>query len=339
MKFLRKWGILLVTIIFVAIIAVLCLLGYQSIEEYKATIATQQANNDKLTSFIDNDIGPLVNVYVVNQAVRVGDTITEEMLSPVSIPEKIAYSTEMVDVEMTDDKGNTYIEQQPEKVLKLVTSLNDVVGRKFRVALDEGSVLNSDFVVDETLQNSERYYEIVLEDFPTNITVGDYVDIRITFTYGEDFIALPHMRVEDMDLARGMFTFIFDENDIGIYNSMLLDKAMYEAVNIYALSYVDSSSQTSAESYYPINKNISEILAINPNILELVKEEMELERAQLNAMMGGEVSTFDERRLNQVEKSITDMRRDLAKDKVNNVRERIRAEEAAAKAAAKANKG
>mgnify|MGYP004633115537 CR=1 FL=1 len=339
MKFLKKWGTLLVAILMLAVIAVLCLVGLTSINKYKATIAKQQESIEAMRNTIDNDVGPLIDCYVVNQSVRVGDEITEENITATQIPEKIAYTTVMVDVETTDEKGKTVITQEPQKRISFVTNLNDVVGKKFRVGLDEGAILMTDFVRDETVGNTDRYYQLILNDYPTDIQVGDYVDIRIQFTYGEDFIAIPHQRVENVDLSRGLFTFIFNESNIVTYNSMLLDRAMYPTVSIYALKYVDSSSQVSAENYYPVNKNISEILAINPNIIDLVKEEMVLERDQLNSIMGGTFETFDDKRLSDVKKSIDDFRDDVVKDKRLNIKDRIKAEKDAAKAAAKANKG
>ena len=93
MKFLKKWGTLLVAILMLAIIAVLCLVGLTSINKYKATIAEQQESIDAMRNTIDNDIGPLIDCYVVNQSVRVGDEITEDNITAIQVPEKIAYTT------------------------------------------------------------------------------------------------------------------------------------------------------------------------------------------------------------------------------------------------------
>lgn len=336
MKFLKKWGTLLVAIFFLVIIAVLVLVGMKAINEYKDIVAKQEKTIGDMSSFIDNDIGPLVDCYVVNTSVRVGDEITEENLSLISIPEKIAYTTKEIQVENYDNNGQLYYTTEKETTMNVITNLNDVIGKKFRVSLDEGALMMLDYVVDEPLENSERYYELVVDSFPTNIEVGDYVDLRIQFTYGEDFIALPHKRVEYVDLSTGLFTFIFDESDIATYNSMLLDKAMYPVVEIYMLKYVDSSSQTSAETYYPVNQNISEILAINPNILEAVKEEMKLEREELNALMGGDAYSFDDKRLEDVKEYLENIREDVIKDKTQNIKDRVKEKEAQEKAAAKA---
>lgn len=335
MKFFKKWGALLVAIFMLAIIAVLVLLGMQSINKYKATIANQQASIDSMSSFIDNDIGPLIDCYVVTESVRVGDEITEENITAVQVPEKIAYTLETVMVESTNEKGKPIMVEEKQQRLNLVTNANDVIGKKFRVHLNEGSILLSDFVIEEPLSNSDRYYQLCVDDFPTNIDIGDYVDLRIQFVFNEDFIALPHLRIVDADLGTGLFTFIFDEQEINTYNSMLLDKALYGNVRIYMLKYVDSDAQPAAESWYPLNNNISDILTVNPNILEAVKEEMQLERAELNALMGGDIDTYDAERLEEVREYLADFRKDTAKDVTKTLNNRLKAEAAAAKAAAK----
>lgn len=338
MKFLKKWGILLVSILFLAIIAVLVLVGMKSINEYKSTIDAQKASIEEMDFFIQNDIGPLVDCYVINRQVRVGDTITEDMLDPISIPEKVAYTTKMVTVEKEGNKGAIYYEEEPETTINVVTNKNDVVGKKFRVSLGEGQLLLTDYVTDSIIGNSERIFQMVINNYDVNIKAGDYVDIRIKFTYGEDFIAIPHKRVESVNVSSGMFTFHFSEDEIATYSSMLLDMAMYPACEIYVLRYIDSESQTAAQAYYPMNTNVAEILAINPNILELVEQEMILEREQLNAIMGGDMDSFDEKELENLQGTIEKMREDLNKSIAGGIKERVKAEEAAAKAAAKAKK-
>lgn len=335
MKFIKKWGILIVTLFFLAIIGVLLLIGFKAKGEYELTIENQENSINTMSSFIDNDIGPLVNCYVLTKPVRVGDIIEEDMLQEVSVPEKIAYTNKEVEVETTDESGNTVVTTENQRTMNLVLNKNDILGKKFRTELDEGAIILTDFVVDETVENSQRFYHLLLDDYPVDIQEGDYIDIRILLTYGEDFIALPHKRVEKLDLENGLFTFIFNEEEINIYNSMLLDYAMYPTVKIYALKYIDSTQQTSAQSYYPINNNIAEMVAINPNILNLVEKEMLLEREQLNAIMGGDTSTFEERELNQVQTEIAAYRRTLNQDITSAIRTRVRQEEEAARAAAR----
>lgn len=338
MKFIKKWGPWFVCLLLAVAMAAVCIIGLRSINEYKNVLNTQQSSIESMSSFIDNDVGPMIDCYVVNSSVRVGDKVTEDLLTPISIPEKIAYADKEVEVESTDEKGNTVITTETQRVLNVVTSINDIVDKEFRIDLDANSILSPDDVIDSRVDNTSRYHEMIVDDFPTDIMPGDYVDIRIRFTYGEDFIALPHKRIEKLDLRNGIFTIILNENELNIYDSMLLDKAMYDSTTIYMLKYVDNSSQSAAEGFYPVNKNVAEIIAANPNLTNLVEEAMKLEREQLNSIMGGDLDTFDSKKLTDVENEIRNISRDLSKSKNSSINERVKAEAKAAAEAAKANK-
>lgn len=335
MKFIKKWGSTIVIVLLLVVLAVVLLVGYKAITEYKDTIAQQQASIDDMSQFINEDIGELINSYVLKESVRVGDILNEEMFEAVTIPEKVAYTNKEVEVETVDANGKTVKTTELQKALSVVTNLNSVLGKKFRIDLDQGAILMNDFIIDEPVKNDERKYQLVLDRLPTDLQVYDYVDLRIQLTYGQDFIAISHKRVEDLDLENNLITFIFNENEINTYNSMLLDRAMYNNVEVYALKYIDTTSQTAAESYYPVNKNIAEILAINPNIINTVKKEMQLERAQLNSIMGGDIDTYSDRELETVQREINQFRTQVSRDISGAIRQRIRAEQEAARQAAR----
>lgn len=337
MEIIKKWKTVIISFFFLAIIAVLCLVGVLTIDKYKAIIQTDQDTITSLSNTIDSDIGPTVDCYVVNTSVRVGDEITEDKLTVVTIPEKIAYCNREKQVTTINENNQPVLTTEKEQALAVVTSVNDVVGKRFRVDMSEGTILFSDFVMENKIDNSSRYYELTLDEFPTDINIGDYVDIRIQFTYGQDFISLPHRRIEGMNLETGVFKFVFSESDIYTYNSMLLDKAMYPGVTLYMLRYIDNTAQTAAEAYYPINDNISEMLEINPNILTAAKEEMSLERKKLNGILGGDIGTFDQEQLDKVQEYLEDFRGDSEDSKQQALKDRIKAEKEAAEAAARAN--
>ena len=339
MKFFKKFGILFVALFFIAIIAVLVLLGMKTINSYKQTISEQEASMSEMSSFIDNDIGPLTTCFTVNKAVRTGDVITEDIIEEVSIPEKVVYTEKQVPVTMYDGSGGSYTGYEQETALNFVTNKNDLLNKKFRVDLDEGALIMTDYVVDDILDNGARYFELTVDDFPTDIKAGDLVDIRIQFAYGEDFIALSHRKIEKIDITTGLITMIFDEHDMTVYNSMLLDKAMYDGVRIYMLKYVDSAQQAAAEVFYPINRNLTEIIKANPNILNNVSESMRLERAALNSILGGDTDTMDEKSLAKTTQQITQFRNDVSKAQASGIKERIKIEAAEAKARAKAEAG
>ena len=65
---------------------------------------------------------------------------------------------------------------------------------------------------------------------------------------------------------------------------MLTDKILYQA-QLYAVEYLDTGAQQAADSFYPLNHNMQELLLKNPNALDIVRNEMKLSRELLESEM------------------------------------------------------
>ena len=341
MKFIKKWWQLGVIIMLVVIMVVLVLLGLKSINMYKEAIYDQQDSIEQLENFVEdydgNGVGNMIDCYILSRSVRVGETIQEDDLMPITIPEKIAYTEHDVDVTSTDENGKEVVSTETEKVIDVITSLNDVEGKYYRVDMEKGTVLLSQYIADYKIENSARYREIIVDSFPTDIKAGDYVDINISFGTFEEFVALPYIKIEEVNITNGIFKVIFTDYQESVYNSMLLDKALYDNVTIDMIKYVDASAQSAAQAFYPINTNIIEVMAVNRNLIGLVEEEMLLERQELNKSLGGDLDekTEDERDASKVVQSIKLVKNQLSSALSSSIRDRIKAEEAAAKEAAR----
>ena len=187
-KILKKWGILIVSLFFIAVIAVLCMLGMSSINKYKATIDTQNQQISNLESSL-TEIGPLITGYVVTRDVRPGERITEEnideLLYEVSVPEKLTLQLVGDNDEGVEDT--------------VIQSKSELMNMYFKIGLREGTVITLEDVIAEDIEDSWRYYDLILDDSPVGIQAGDYVDIRISFPFGEDFIAISHKKIEEIN--------------------------------------------------------------------------------------------------------------------------------------------
>lgn len=324
-KTLKKWGILIVSLFFIAVIAVLCILGMSSINKYKATIDTQNQQISNLESSL-TEIGPLITGYVVTRDVRPGERITEEnideLLYEVSVPEKLTLQLVGDNDEGVEDT--------------VIQSKSELMNMYFKIGLREGTVITLEDVIAEDIEDSWRYYDLILDDSPVGIQAGDYVDIRISFPFGEDFIAISHKKIEEINT--GVLKLILDEQEILTYNSMLLDKALYGGVNIYAVEYVDGGAQNKAENFYPIQVSLSEISHMDPNILEDVKQEMILKRQVLDNAIGGTIDEKTEKELSKIQSNIEKNRSNVTKDLAAAQKALDKRLSAEAKAAAKASK-
>ena len=322
MKILKKWGILFVSIFFIIAIVIIALFSKKSIDELKAAVAERDSQISTLESSI-TEIGAMTTGYVLNTDVRAGEIVSLDYFDQVTVPEKL--------------------------ILGLITDVSQLENSYFRTSLQQGTVLTTEDINYTEVLDSERYMDLYLDQLPIGVQAGDIIDIRISFTYGEDFIALSGKKIEEIN--SGVLKVKLNENEIVVYNSLLLDRLLYAGTQVYAVTYVDAGSQDVAETFYPINSMQSDLLLENPNALELSKQEMILKRQLVEAKLNpnglttteGLTEEEIENKLETLESKIEDLRENT-QDRVANAHEVVeerRAIEAqrAAEAAAEAESG
>lgn len=322
MKILKKWGILFVSIFFIIAIVIIALFSKKSIDELKAAVAERDSQISTLESSI-TEIGAMTTGYVLNTDVRAGEIVSLDYFDQVTVPEKL--------------------------ILGLITDVSQLENSYFRTSLQQGTVLTTEDINYTEVLDSERYMDLYLDQLPIGVQAGDIIDIRISFTYGEDFIALSGKKIEEIN--SGVLKVKLNENEIVVYNSLLLDRLLYAGTQVYAVTYVDAGSQDVAETFYPINSMQSDLLLENPNALELSKQEVILKRQLVEAKLNpnglttteGLTEEEIENKLETLESKIEDLRENT-QDRVANAHEVVeerRAIEAqrAAEAAAEAESG
>lgn len=103
----------------------------------------------------------------------------------------------------------------------LVQDLGSIEGMYYKVGLSEGTLLSWDCLFDEELTSDLRLLDIVTHANPIGLEVGAFVDIRIKLPLGEDYTAISHRRV--VEINNGVLKLAVGEHDILAYNSMLVD--------------------------------------------------------------------------------------------------------------------
>lgn len=308
-KLFKKHGILIVSAFFILLIVMIVLVSLVSVNKYKKEVGLRDTQIQTLDASLTN-LGDIQPGYVVKKGVRAGEKITsenmEELLQEVDVPVKLG--------------------------LNIPTTKEDYIGKYFRISLVEGTVLTTDNLLDQKLDNTSRYFDLVIDELPIGLSVGDYVDVRITFPFSQDFIAISHKKVEEINGTTPKL--VLGESEIYAYQSMLMDKALYAGTKIYAVKYIDAGAQQTAEVYYPLNKNLAELSSMNPNLLELVKQEMLAKRAQVDNLMGGGLDSGDERDLEKLTSQIGIIRDGITNAMTNSQTELDRRLEAERQAAA-----
>lgn len=203
-------------------------------ETYTAEIAELNAT---IASY-----GEPVEVYTVTAAVKAGDVIEAENIETMKM-----YSSLLTD--------------------QYVTNPKDITDRYYKVAVNPGTPIMKNMVMDEELDDSMRDRDIILDRMTVGLEEGDYIDIRMTMPYGDDYVVLSHKRV--YELNDGTIKLHLNELEWNTYQGALIDYFLNKeyGCTLYADKYIEPGLQQDAVKFYAVPTNIAALLQKNPNII------------------------------------------------------------------------
>lgn len=206
----------------------------QELGQLTSQIATLNANLDA--------IGDIVECYTVSSPTYAGQEITEDMVTTQSIPISL--------------KNDTFATHE------------EIVGLYSKIAITPGTPITQDMVMTEDLLDSSREVDITGNRWPIGLKVGDFVDLRITYPRGEDYIVLSHKRV--LDIVDQTLKVHMTEEEQNLYQSALVDFYLSRdyGTDLYLTKYIEPGIQEPAKVFYSVPANIAASLQYNPNIVD-----------------------------------------------------------------------
>lgn len=197
--------------------------------------------------------------YSLKSDVGKGDVITPDMLTSVAVPQAAA-PADYIRVQdlKRDDKFVYYAKTDMKANMILAQSmLYDTVN----------------------ITNDIREAEYSFIELPSNISTDSYVDIRIKFPTGDDYVVLTKKHIKKLS---GLTVWLnIGESELLTISSAIVD-AYLEGAKIYAIPYVDEHMQEKSTMTYPIKPNVQELIKESPNIVNLYELELEkLNRGRL----------------------------------------------------------
>lgn len=210
-------------------------------EQLASQIATLNANLEA--------IGSIEVCYTVRTGTFPGQEITEDLLVEQSIPSSL--------------RNDSFATKA------------DVVGLYSKVAITPGTPITKDMVMSEVLVDSTREVDISGNRWPIGLKEGDYVDLRITYPRGEDFIVLSHKRV--MSITDQTLKVYMTEEEQQLYQAALVDFYLSRGYgsDLYLTKYIEPGIQAEAATYYSVPSNIEAICRKDPNIVDLAQVTVE----------------------------------------------------------------
>ena len=258
------------------------------------------------------DLANSVNAYVLNQDVKSGQVITTDMLtlqpvnrtlvpnnatSDISIIQNYAlqdkegnditteYRTvnnEQVatmyiqkdntryEVKQEEETESFYIERNGQKEYLELNTVPLVA----KVDMNKNTLITTDLISksDNMVQDDVRKQEYNMVVLPMDLTTGDYIDIRVMFPNGQDFIVVSKKEVEIPQIggidSEDTIWVNLSEDEILHMSCAIIDAASVNGAKIYATKYTEPGMQNAATPTYVVNGATSRLLENDPNILE-----------------------------------------------------------------------
>ncbi|MER2006159.1 MAG: SAF domain-containing protein [Psychrobacillus sp.] len=211
-------------------------------------IGEYKAKMENLQSVADQSLV----AYSVNLDVEKGELISEDMLTKVYVSE----ATHAEDIVLIP-----HLTKEKEYVLYAKTDLM------------ANTVLTKSMVYEEeNITHDVREAEYSFVEIPTNIDENKYIDLRIQFPSGEDYILLSKKKIKDLSGITLRLDVLEDE--ILSVSSAIVD-AYLENAKIYAIPYLDEHMQDKAIETYPLKENVLALLKEDPNVVNKAKYVLE----------------------------------------------------------------
>lgn len=154
-----------------------------------------------------------------------------------------------------------------------VLSKELVRGKAAKVDLPINTPITSNVIYEDEITSKDlRNQEFSLMELPSKLQKNEYVDVRIKFPTGQDYIVLSKKRVQD--LQTGTVWYQMNEKEILNISGAIVDAYINDAT-LYALTYVEPGIQEKAITTYPANKVVLDLIDSDPNIVQRATTELE----------------------------------------------------------------
>ncbi len=227
--------------------------------------------------------GKEVTAYVLNRDIKSGEKVTVDMFTPIS-----TYQS-MVPQNYINSANVANLDENKALIAKIDMSKNTVV------------TTNSVVTEDQTVTNDIRTMEYNMFTLPINVDIGDFVDIRITFPNGQDYIIASKKEIKN--IQGNTITFELPEQDILMLNSAIVESYIMTASNIYIAKYVEPGLQEKATNTYTPTAEVVKLIASDSNIVSSAKKELaeKFNTDLRNNDMNSSSSQYSENALTNVE--------------------------------------
>ena len=164
----------------------------------------------------------------------------------------------------------------------------DDLGKIAMVDIAQGSPILTGVVTDNDVNADTREVEIKTVELMSNLSDDDYVDIRIVFPSGADFVVLPKLKVKDLNFEENVFFTRLSESQIITLTSATVDAFLVSGTRLYMTKYIEPALQEASIPNYPVSPIALNLIADNPNVVDIAVETLSVQtRNELMSSVNG----------------------------------------------------
>ncbi len=207
-----------------------------------------------------------VTVYVVTDTIKSGEAMNPDKLQLIETTLGSVDKSNFVTTLNTYDVENT-----------ATGDVETVYTQKAKVDLNPGTVITNDLIYeDEALTADVRTQEYNVITPMTQLTTGEYIDVRLRTPDGRDLIVVTHKQVtiptlEDGTVSANNILMDLSEEETLMMSCAIVETYKMNGAKLYATKYVEPGTQTAATPTYVPSAEVEALIERDPNIVQEAK--------------------------------------------------------------------
>lgn len=239
-------------------------------------------------------------VYRLNTSVKSGEEITSDKVTSVLVAsEAVPTGAFPSKTKITQDGKDSWVDRA-----------FSYSGYRSKIDLDQGTILSEDMLYEDTaLQASERIQEYNMLKLPVQLDFGEYVDVRLQMSNGQDFIVVSHKEVKDINVDTIWLQ--LSEEEILLMSNAMVESYISPASMLYVTKYVEPGMQTAATITYIPSNEVINLINQDANIVSTARDALVAKYSSSAAIRGNietELGKYSDNALDNIQAQMLEAR-------------------------------
>ena len=207
--------------------------------------------------------------------IALSDILTGEVLTMDKVEQKTVYSSQPSEVHITKNE----------------------IGKAVMIDIPKGAYIVKSMLTESLISTELREVEYDVIHISPNIMANDYIDVRIVYPNGENYIVMSKKPLKGFQEGTPLCYIWVNEEELLRMSAAIVDAALYNGSKIFATKYIEPNIQEASIITYTPNISVLSMIENDPNIVARCSQLLnkELRKAlenRLTQSLGLDVSTI-----------------------------------------------